>query len=325
MIGLGAIRGRRLHPVGPSDGAEQVAYPLVAYPMTRRTQSRCQVAPVYRHTRGHKLVPDRVGSRSQIAAGIATATGPCGPRRSGPRTGVMVRTRAGVSGPDRHGGPHRTSGTTSGTDVIPACFKQPRQELDRHQQRQRRPPGHQPPHRIRRPDSHVGGHTGRRTGHQRGPRQPTRPGTRPAMSQKHQRGDDLDPVHRQRERVRPPARLAVQARQLSHMRVRDRTCDPGQRHDRSRGTGSDRPVHGAHRAPPEPRADRSRSDKSETVASITNVRDRDDRAHALGAPGRNRTCDTRFRKPLLYPLSYEGVGTRSGPASGVSVPRVRVR
>jgi hypothetical protein len=24
------------------------------------------------------------------------------------------------------------------------------------------------------------------------------------------------------------------------------------------------------------------------------------------APGRNRTCDTRFRKPLLYPLSYEG-------------------
>jgi hypothetical protein len=26
----------------------------------------------------------------------------------------------------------------------------------------------------------------------------------------------------------------------------------------------------------------------------------------LGAPGRNRTCDLRFRKPLLYPLSYEG-------------------
>jgi hypothetical protein len=24
------------------------------------------------------------------------------------------------------------------------------------------------------------------------------------------------------------------------------------------------------------------------------------------APGRNRTCDTRFRKPMLYPLSYEG-------------------
>jgi hypothetical protein len=27
----------------------------------------------------------------------------------------------------------------------------------------------------------------------------------------------------------------------------------------------------------------------------------------LGAPGRNRTCDTRFRKPMLYPLSYEGL------------------
>src|SRR2546430_17595218 len=24
------------------------------------------------------------------------------------------------------------------------------------------------------------------------------------------------------------------------------------------------------------------------------------------APGRNRTYDTRFRKPVLYPLSYEG-------------------
>ena len=24
----------------------------------------------------------------------------------------------------------------------------------------------------------------------------------------------------------------------------------------------------------------------------------------LGAPGRNRTYDLRFRKPLLYPLSY---------------------
>ena len=26
----------------------------------------------------------------------------------------------------------------------------------------------------------------------------------------------------------------------------------------------------------------------------------------MGAPGRNRTCDLRFRKPLLYPLSYGG-------------------
>ena len=26
-----------------------------------------------------------------------------------------------------------------------------------------------------------------------------------------------------------------------------------------------------------------------------------------GAPGRIRTCDTRFRKPMLYPLSYEGL------------------
>jgi hypothetical protein len=25
------------------------------------------------------------------------------------------------------------------------------------------------------------------------------------------------------------------------------------------------------------------------------------------APGMIRTCDTRFRKPVLYPLSYEGI------------------
>lgn len=25
-----------------------------------------------------------------------------------------------------------------------------------------------------------------------------------------------------------------------------------------------------------------------------------------GAPGRIRTCDTRFRRAVLYPLSYEG-------------------
>jgi hypothetical protein len=27
----------------------------------------------------------------------------------------------------------------------------------------------------------------------------------------------------------------------------------------------------------------------------------------VSAPGRIRTCDTRFRKPMLYPLSYEGL------------------
>ena len=29
-------------------------------------------------------------------------------------------------------------------------------------------------------------------------------------------------------------------------------------------------------------------------------------AKRIGAPSRIRTYDTRFRKPLLYPLSYEG-------------------
>ena len=32
----------------------------------------------------------------------------------------------------------------------------------------------------------------------------------------------------------------------------------------------------------------------------------DTRGPDCDAPGRIRTCDTRFRKPVLYPLSYEG-------------------
>jgi hypothetical protein len=37
----------------------------------------------------------------------------------------------------------------------------------------------------------------------------------------------------------------------------------------------------------------------------------------LGAPERTRTSDTRFRKPLLYPLSYEGgLPEATGTASG---------
>src|ERR687891_289382 len=40
------------------------------------------------------------------------------------------------------------------------------------------------------------------------------------------------------------------------------------------------------------------------------------------APGRIRTCDTRFRKPVLYPLSYEG-----GPSQmvGQKLRRSRAR
>jgi site-specific DNA recombinase len=40
------------------------------------------------------------------------------------------------------------------------------------------------------------------------------------------------------------------------------------------------------------------------------------RPGAIGAPGRTRTCDTRFRKPLLYPLSYRGRGG-AAPKGGI--------
>jgi hypothetical protein len=31
------------------------------------------------------------------------------------------------------------------------------------------------------------------------------------------------------------------------------------------------------------------------------------------APGRIRTCDTRFRRAVLYPLSYEGMYCQAQP------------
>jgi two-component system, NarL family, response regulator DevR len=48
------------------------------------------------------------------------------------------------------------------------------------------------------------------------------------------------------------------------------------------------------------------------VAAGTNLLDRArtargvERLRAWGAPGMIRTCDARFRKPTLYPLSYGG-------------------
>ncbi len=43
-----------------------------------------------------------------------------------------------------------------------------------------------------------------------------------------------------------------------------------------------------------------------------------------GAPGRIRTCDTRFRKPMLYPLSY-GSGNRPRRLSTAAVGRAVAR
>ncbi|MEY4228838.1 MAG: hypothetical protein RLZ84_1430 [Actinomycetota bacterium] len=41
----------------------------------------------------------------------------------------------------------------------------------------------------------------------------------------------------------------------------------------------------------------------------------------IGAPGRDRTCDLRFRKPLLYPLSYGG-GDGARGAEFTTTPQV---
>jgi hypothetical protein len=41
----------------------------------------------------------------------------------------------------------------------------------------------------------------------------------------------------------------------------------------------------------------------------------------LGAPGRIRTCDARFRKPTLYPLSYEGGAWRKPSRKASQFPK----
>jgi hypothetical protein len=41
------------------------------------------------------------------------------------------------------------------------------------------------------------------------------------------------------------------------------------------------------------------------------------------ALGQNRTADTRFRKPLLYPLSYKGKGTLN--AANKTAPKSTVK
>jgi hypothetical protein len=42
--------------------------------------------------------------------------------------------------------------------------------------------------------------------------------------------------------------------------------------------------------------------------SVMRARSVSSRELRQGAPGRIRTCDTGFRRAVLYPLSYEGAG-----------------
>jgi hypothetical protein len=45
----------------------------------------------------------------------------------------------------------------------------------------------------------------------------------------------------------------------------------------------------------------------QTVLDAEAVHTTSGRSCPVSALGRIRTCDTRFRKPMLYPLSYEGL------------------
>ncbi len=66
---------------------------------------------------------------------------------------------------------------------------------------------------------------------------------------------------------------------------------------------------------PEPLSLRSRSrvgqwDRGAEAELRQTYRTSTETRHVVCAPGRIRTCDTRFRKPVLYPLSYEGGACR---------------
>jgi hypothetical protein len=55
------------------------------------------------------------------------------------------------------------------------------------------------------------------------------------------------------------------------------------------------------------------------TAAVSGPRSNQERKK-FGAPGRIRTCDARFRKPTLYPLSYWGGGPGRQPIDGPSFP-----
>jgi len=69
-------------------------------------------------------------------------------------------------------------------------------------------------------------------------------------------------------------------------------------------------------------------DTSPLVVSFgcENRQKRTSEAHSHRAPGKIRTCDTRFRRAVLYPLSYEGGRVSQSPAvhRRAIVPRRRL-
>ena len=72
------------------------------------------------------------------------------------------------------------------------------------------------------------------------------------------------------------------------------------------------------KAPPAPQKQTARTPMR--VRAVSDVL-----RHHTGALGRIRTCDTRFRKPMLYPLSYEGLDRAvAGPEGYFPRPAPRV-
>ncbi len=125
------------------------------------------------------------------------------------------------------------------------------QELDRDEQGQGWPARDDPADHPGPGGRHVRGQAPGRAYGERSPGQPARPTARAPVGEQDQRGDDLDAVDRQRERVGVPAGLAVALGELAHVAIGDGTGDPGQPGHRGRGRDPDQPVR-VHRASPAP-------------------------------------------------------------------------
>jgi hypothetical protein len=105
--------------------------------------------------------------------------------------------------------------------ILSGAVEHREQQLDRHEQRHRRPASQRPAHRVGTAHRDVGRKACARARQQRGPRQGTNSAPGPVPSQNVERRDQLQPVDADRERAGHPPGLTVLRRESGHVSKRD--------------------------------------------------------------------------------------------------------
>jgi len=108
-----------------------------------------------------------------------------------------------------------------------AVLQEAGQQLDRDQRRESGPAGDDPAYSAVVGGGDVGGQAGGGADGQGGPGQPPGSAASAAVGEQNQGRDDLDPNHREGERMGVPASVAVRGGELAHMAVGDGAGDPG--------------------------------------------------------------------------------------------------